>query len=381
MIWLLLSLLWCLLTIGTFLLLKRRYAALIELETSTPDPSTLPTLTVLIPARDEADNIGPCLESLTQQSYAPNKLQIIVIDDGSSDATAQITQHYKGRSIEVRLIEAGHLPSGWLGKSHACWVGSKHAHTEWICFVDADTRHESQLLASAVHRAVRENIDLLSLLPRQEMMGFWERVLMPISFMSLMILLDAERINDRSSSLAMAIGQFILIKKEVYDGIDGHAAIRDQVLEDVALARRVKSAGYNLKLFGGEELIRTRMYSGLKALWEGLARGGSELFGPVLTSFAIISSSLTAILPLAYPLWQTRVALETLEGMSFLSAFLASLGTASWYAAHLLAFQAYRVPFRYLLLLPFSNLLLAIVNAEGLIRRASGQRIWKGRNI
>ena len=380
-IWVILSSLWCILAIGAFLLLKSRYDALLPLRSSPSATIDPPSISVIIPARDEAENIGKCLESLTKQIYPHKTLKILVVDDGSTDDTILIAQGYMDQSIQVELIDAGVLPPGWLGKSHACWVGANSTHTDWLCFVDADTRHAPELISAAIHSAIDEEVDLLTLHPRQEMLGFWERLLMPIPFMTLMILLDAQGINNPKSEKALANGQFILIKKEVYVSIGGHAAIHDQVLEDVAIARLVKSSGFKLKLLGGSELIRTRMYAQLKTLWEGLARGGSELFGVPLTILAVLSSALTAFIPIAYPIWRLMLAWQRYDGITILSALLACAGSVAWYGAHTLAFHHYRVPYRYLLLLPISNLLIALVNAEGIIRRMRSQRIWKGRTI
>jgi chlorobactene glucosyltransferase len=306
---------------------------------------------------------------------------VIVVDDGSTDGTSPAAQQYEQDGFQLRILDAGPLPPGWLGKSHACWLGANAVEADWLCFVDADTRHDPALILTAVQAAIKEDVDLLSLHSRQEMLGFWERLLMPIPFMTLMILLDARRINDPTTATAMANGQFILIKRDVYHAHGGHAAIRDQVLEDVALARLVKSHGGRLKLLGGGQLIEARMYTSLKPLWQGLARSGSELFGVPLTGLAVLSSLLASILPLAYPFWRISVAITTPGFCSVLSAVLGCLGSLIWYGAHVLALHNYHVPYLYLPLLPVSNFLIAFANAEGIFRRLVGRRLWKGRRI
>jgi chlorobactene glucosyltransferase len=381
MIFLLVSMLWCSLATAAFLLLQSRYAALIDLDLFARSLEDLPVVAVIVPARNEVDNIDTCLDGLLQQLYPREKMQVIVIDDGSTDGTPQAARQYERDGFQPRVLDAGPLPTGWLGKSHACWLGANAVEADWLCFIDADTRHDPGLILSSVQAAIREDIDLLSLHPRQEMLGFWERLLMPIPFMTLMILLDAQRINDPTTTTAMANGQFILIKHDVYRALGGHAAIRDQVLEDVALARLVKSHGGRLKLLGGGQLIKVRMYASLKPLWQGLARSGSELFGVPLTSLAVLSSLLTSILPLAYPFWRISVAITMPDVYSVLSAVFGCLGSLIWYGAHTLALHNYRVPYRFLLLLPVSNFLIAIVNAEGIFRRLVGRRLWKGRHI
>jgi chlorobactene glucosyltransferase len=381
MIWLFLSTLWLVLAMLVSLLMRSRYAAMGSLNPRTRPPETMPSLAVIVPARDEAESIGACLSGLIAQTYPAGRMQVVVVDDGSTDGTASIARQFEQGSAQLTVIDAGPLPPGWIGKSHACWVGAKEVDADWLCFIDADTRHEPSLLVSAMSTALQGNTDLLSLHPRQEMLGFWERMLMPISFMSLMILLDARRINNPNSKNAMANGQFILIQQKVYEDVGGHHAIMGQILEDVALARLVKSRGYRLRLMGGDQLIRTRMYTNLKALWQGLARGGAELFGVPLTSLAILNSMLFSFLPLVYPLWQVSLAIGMPETNSWISAVVACLGSITWYSTHAIAMKTYRVPARYLLLLPVAYLLIALVNTEGILGRLRGRRLWKGRRI
>ncbi len=381
MLWIIISFTWMLLSIGILLLLGSRYDALEPLQPRTIDIDRLPTLGVILPVRNEAENILPCIESLIAQDYPSDRLQVIIADDDSQDTTTTIARKLARESKRVAFVEAGQLPEGWLGKPHACWVGATSTRTDWLCFLDADTRHSPNLLSSAVTLAELEEVDLLSLHPQQEMLDFWERLLMPIPFMNLMVLLDATAIRDPKSKQAMANGQFILIRKQVYDSIDGHQAVRDQVLEDVALARLVKAAGHRIRLLGGAGWIRTRMYTDIQSLWHGIARAGSELFGPALTSLAIITSILASFVPLTYPLWRIAQALVSPSYLWILSALFALAGSLVWYGAHALALRKYAVPLTYLLLLPLSYLFIAVINLDGLLRRARGRRIWKGRKL
>lgn len=381
MLWVVLSAVWFALATIEFILLKSRYDSLEDLAPQRRSSIGLPSLAVILPVRNEAENIGECLHSLMAQTYPSEKFEVIVVDDCSTDHTARIVQEFQGRWNRLRLVEAGPLPSGWLGKSHACWVGAGSVEAEWLCFIDADTRHASELLESSLNIALQDQVDLLSLHPHQEMLGFWERLLMPVSFMTLMILLDSSRINDPESKAAIAIGQFILIRSKVYQATGGHQAIRDQILDDVALARLVKTKGHPIKLMGGKHLIRTRMYTNLRSLWQGLVRGGSELFGVPITTIAVLSALCMTVLPLGYPTWRIVEVLRHLDMASLLSAVLACLGTAAWYGAHALAMHTYRVPYTYLLFLPLSSFLMAVVNADGIIRRLLGKRLWKDREI
>ena len=375
--WMLISLVWFGLAAGMLALLIQRYRTLKPLEAPAREPESWPQVSVIIPVRNEAACIEGCLEDLAAQHYTPSRLEVHVVDDGSTDGTGELAARYAEQQAGFHLHTAGPLPSGWLGKPHACWVGAGAAHGDWLCFLDADTRLAPDLLETAVARAEAEQVDLLSLHPRQEMIGFWERLLMPLPFMTLMILLDASRINDPASRRAMANGQFILVRRSAYDAVDGHRSIRSAVLDDVRLAERVKWSGRRILLLGGADLIRTRMYRDLSSLWQALARGGTELFGVPLTFTAAISSLVTAIFPLAFPIW---LAGERGSGNA-LALALAIIGSSLWYLMHALELRRHQVPLGYMLALPLSYVLIALVNLEGVLRRAFGRRLWKGRLV
>ncbi len=377
--YLLLSLAWVLVAGGSLAVLIQRHRALKSLEPADQAPGDWPSLSVIIPARNEAQTIGTCLQSLVEQSYPADRLQVVVVNDGSVDDTKGVVARFARDHPQITLVDAGHLPEGWLGKPHACWAGARRVQSEWLCFLDADTRAGPDLLKAAMSTALRRKLDVLSLHPRQEMLGFWERLLMPIPFMSLMLLMDANAINDPRRKQAMANGQFILVQRAAYVAVGGHEAIKGEVLEDVRLAQLLKGAGFHLQLMGGEKFIRTRMYSGLSMLWQGLARGGSELFGIPLTLLAILNSLVMSVFPFLYPIWLgSRLGRDP---QILPALLLAILGSMLWYTAHALELKRHQVPLVYLALNPFSMLLVGLVNLEGVLRRVAGARLWKGRRI
>ncbi|MEJ2011190.1 MAG: glycosyltransferase family 2 protein [Anaerolineales bacterium] len=373
------ALIWLTLSFAVLVLLVRRYRALKPLSAETVSLDEYPQVSVIVPARNEAGNIESFLQDLGRQAYPTGCYEVVVVNDGSTDATRSRALTITDEHPEFDLLDAGPLPQGWLGKPHACWVGAQRAGGDWLCFLDADTRLAPQLLFALMAQAVEADVDLLSLHPRQYMLGFWERLLMPVPFMTLMILMDAQAINDPQSPRAMANGQCILIRRSVYDEVGGHRAVHSAVLDDVRLAELVKGAGFRIQLLGGGELIHTRMYSDLPSLWQGLARGGSELFGLPLTVAAIFNALFAAVFPLAYPAWLSLWPGNLPE--FWLAIVLSVGGTLIWYTAHALELRRHRVPLGYLALLPLSNILIAVVNAEGVLRRLCGRRIWKGRQI
>ena len=226
----------------------------------------LPTVSVIVPARNEEQNIGDCVRSLLAQG---REVEIIVADDGSQDRTAEVVRQLAAHAPQLALVEVPPLPEGWIGKNHALEAGVKQSRGEWLLFTDADTRHAPVKLPAVVERAERERLDLISFSPRQEVHSWWEKAVIPQVYRALAKLYPYERVNDPADSLAAANGQYILIRKEVYLALGGHRAIRDALLEDVELARRAKQAGYRIWFGSGEGVVSTRMYSRFHEMWEG----------------------------------------------------------------------------------------------------------------
>ena len=229
--------------------------------------SPLPRISVIIPARDEARNITRCLRGLFLQTYPD--FEIIVVDDHSTDVTPQILKQLMSEYARLKIIPGADLPPGWAGKPHALVQGAQAASGEWLCFMDADTFAEPGLLQSTYHMAVQTGADIFSILTAQELGTFWERAILPLVFMGLSFGFPVERVNDPTKPDAISKGQFILIKKQVYQQVGGHRSVYDRVDEDRAFARVVKSAGFRLILADGRKVARTRMYTSLPEMWEG----------------------------------------------------------------------------------------------------------------
>ena len=382
MMGLLLGTAWLCFVVALFTLIRMRLRVLEELELPiVAQQEAVPRLGVIVPARNEQSNIETCLQSLVQQTYPAQALEIIVVDDHSTDETAAIVRKLMASHSQIHLIEAGPLPEGWNGKQHACWRGAGQAKGEWLCFMDADVKALPDLLLSATRFAEAEDLDLLSLFPFQEMLGFWERLLMPIAFLSLLFLMNPKRINDPQAKDAMAIGHFILVKRAAYDVTGGHQTVRSELLDDVALARCFKQEGLLIHLGSGKNLVRTRMYSDLKALWQGLTRGAAELTGgAAVTTLTVFSSLLIGWMPILLPCWVSQMSMEmnavSLRGLAIGAA---SLGSLIWFGAHTVMLRTHRIPLGYLLLLPLSYTALAVASFESIGRYLTGRRQWKGR--
>ncbi len=251
-------------------------------------------VSVIVPARDEEANLAQCLQSLVNQQGV--SYEVIVVDDHSTDRTREIAQ-----SFPVQVTEAAPLPDGWSGKCNACCSGAKPATGKWLLFTDADTRHSPSSIASGLHEAQACGAALLSYSPKQEVHGLAERALMPVIFAELAVSYRPREISDPASPVAAANGQYLLIRRDAYDAVGGHAAVAKAILEDVELARKIKSAGYRLQ-FHASDVVSTRMYRSFPQMWEGWTKNLVLLFpnarGVALRrsiEFVLIVASLIAV--------------------------------------------------------------------------------------
>jgi glycosyltransferase involved in cell wall biosynthesis len=256
-------------------------------------------LSVIVPARNEEDGIGDCLGSLASQSDAVFQLrvdwEILAVDDGSTDRTKEITQGIEG----VTVIEARPLPNGWTGKSNACWTAAQQAKGAWLLFTDADTVHEPGNLIRAMHEAEKAKVAMLSYSSRQIVTGFWQRAVMPLVFSELTLAYPYEKVSDPESPVAAANGQFILVRSEAYFAAGGHAAVSGSVLEDVALARRIKRRKLGIRLRYAPEALSTRMYRSFGQMYEGWTKNLALVFGNplMLASWRLLDLLLLIGLP------------------------------------------------------------------------------------
>ena len=263
--------------------------------TATETLAHPPTVSVVIPARNEEACLGDCLQSLVSQAGVP--FEIIVVDDHSTDRTREIAQSFPG----VRVIDAGPLPQGWTGKNNAVTSGARQSRGEWLLFTDADTIHTPGSLARALAEAQDNNAELLSFSPEQIAVTFWEMATLPVVFAELARQYPPSIVSDPSSRIAAANGQFILIRRETYNAVGGHAAVAGDILEDVALARAVKRSGRKIRFRYAPDAVRTRMYRNYRQLRDGWTKNLALLF-PRPSWLAAKTLALWAVLLLTLPL-------------------------------------------------------------------------------
>lgn len=337
-------------------------------------------VSIIVPARNEIHNIETCLQSLGAQEGLPGGFSITVVDDNSEDGTAAAVERQIALGCPVALVAAGALPEGWVGKPHACWRGAVAAQGGWLCFMDADVRAARQLVAAALDAAERQEIDLLSLHPFQELGSFWERLIFPAGLLIIACAKDLAAVAAPGSSAAGANGQFILIRRRVYFDLGGHARVASAICEDRALALAAQQAGYRVRVLAAEHLATTRMYRDLPSLWEGLSKNALEILGSsgrtllaAAVGMAIGWAALAVPAALAVAIFPHPSALE------WVGLGLAATGSTIVVGIQIGTARHFRVPSVFGILLAggyTAAFLLACYS--WLLRRGAGV-IWKGR--
>jgi len=229
------------------------------------------SVSVLIPARNEAHNIGRCLRSLLAQDYPVT--EILVLDDNSTDETAAVVESIASEDDRVRLISGSPLPQGWMGKNYACHQLAELATGSWLLFTDADTDHKAGALSWTMGAAQQGRAGLVSLIPHSVTHTLGEEVLLPIIPLGLLGLLPLW-LGDRIpiSYATMAIGTLMLFRRDTYVQVGGHQGVCGEIAEDVCLARLVRRSGGNVLLVDGSDYLEVHFYHGFREAWHGLAK-------------------------------------------------------------------------------------------------------------
>lgn len=351
-----------------------------------PSPESAPFVTICVPARDEERSIEACARSLLEQDYPPDRFEVVVLDDRSTDATPAILARLRAQDERLRVRQGAPLPNGWQGK---CWalhqaVQSASQTAAYLLFTDADTVHDPRMLSSVVSFAEAHGIDLLSLGPDQELGTESERVLLPmILAMSVTANGTLAEVNDPARvDVAKAVGQFILFRANAYRRIGGHEAVRGEIVEDFAIARVAKNRGCRLLLADGRHLVRTRMYRSGREIWDGFSKNTFDEVQrhPGGAFVALLGLPLLAIGPYVLAL----VGAGRLRRRARLSDVVLLLQAKAQCLALLAvgraAVSAWDLPTRYALAQPIASLFLWAVTANSTWRNLSGRGVvWKGR--
>jgi glycosyltransferase involved in cell wall biosynthesis len=350
-----------------------------------PEPEELMDLTVIVPARNEADCLGACLQSLVGQSeeiFALGKdWELVVVDDHSSDRTRAIAAGIADGRAGVKVLEAGKLEKGWTGKTNAIWTAAKKARGRWLLFTDADTIHEAGDLRRAIHEATRHKVGMLSYSPRQIVSGLAQRALMPLVFCELALAYPPAKVSDPNQRIAAANGQFLLVEREAYRRLGGHASVSDKVLEDVQLAFLAKRRKVGLRFRYADDAVSTRMYRSTMAMIEGWTKNLALLFhnALALAVWRALDILLLAGLPvLAIELWNARFAAHSIQwlGAGWVLALLWVRTVVRFYAR----VAKSNFPFVDCLLAPLGLPLFVVLLYRSWFQHRILKRVnWKGR--
>lgn len=338
----------------------------------------MPTLAVIVPARNEAATIGRCLNALSGQTYPADRMSLTVVDDSSTDGTAK---EVRERAPTVGLIDAGLLPDGWFGKPHACWRGAELAETDWLCFIDADVCAGPDLTVSAVAAAEAGNLDMLSVQPFQELDSFWERLIIPSGMLMIACAKRPVSLGMQSGGSAAVNGQILLVRRSAYQRIGGHAAVHAEVCEDTGLAQRMLSAGFRVKVVAGEEFARVRMYHGFSSLWEGFSKNAVDIMGGCRATVrtAVLSVFVAWAVPLI-PLGLRLTISRKADPAAAAGLALASFASCVALGVQGGALRHFRASLLLLPLLPVGVTAAAALAIGSARLRRTGNIRWKGRS-
>lgn len=356
------------------------------LDITTPPvqaPASGPPVSIIVPARNEQANIRCCVHALLDQDYPD--FEVIVVDDRSTDATPAILAELSAREARMLVVNGLELPQGWAGKPHALYQAARVAKGDWLLFVDADTFLSPNALSASIASAIRCGADLYTVMTEQILGSFWEKTVMPLVLTALSVGFSPRKVNDPATRDAIANGQYILIKRSVYDAIGGHQKLHNLIVEDKAISEQVKWNGYRLIVADGRGVARTHMYYSLPEMWEGWTKniylGLSDR--PGLLLLGVFGAFLALMAALFMPVWPA-LGLAWLAGAGGWMALAVTLEALGVWAAILYyrvrVARAMGISAWYALTTPLGAGIFAAMMFTSAWKVLSGQGVrWKGR--
>jgi cellulose synthase/poly-beta-1,6-N-acetylglucosamine synthase-like glycosyltransferase len=345
--------------------------------------SDAPLVSVLVPARNEQHRVlEDCIRSILAQDYG--RFEVIAVNDRSTDSTGEILEALARGDERLHVVEGEELPPGWLGKPYAMQQALSHARGEWILATDADMIFEPAVLRTALDRVLENNGDALTLIPRFETGSFWERVMIPAWEWVFLMFTLFYRIDDPKTERAAGIGGFFLVRRTVLDRVGGYEALRDEVMEDLRLAERIKRVGARLMIDRAPALIRTRMYTNFREMWECSTKNwfSGVNFSLPLALFCVLSMYLVAVVPALIAVVSV-LAIALGPGAGLISVVIPA--ALSWILQVLvLAIVSRRseVSAVYALTAPLGLALIYAMLFDSGVRITTGRGVtWKGRRI
>jgi cellulose synthase/poly-beta-1,6-N-acetylglucosamine synthase-like glycosyltransferase len=360
-------------------------------------PDVPPLVSILVPAKDEGAGIARCIERIVQQDYPA--FEIIAINDRSTDNTAKTLDHlqinYNAAAppvtvsvnkkthetpvtpVNLRVVHITDLPAGWLGKCHALHEGVKHAAGEYLFFVDSDVTLAQDALSKMVALTLERKIDAMSIATTIRCETFIEKLMLPLLAGTWMAMFAGDQTNEESEpDKAVANGQVFLIHAAAYRTVDGHAAVRDRIVEDVELMRLLKKQGFKCRFYAGRHLASTRMHTSLRQMFHGWARifAGSarSSMTPILIGILFLCLCVLSVYVIGIYALFTRE--DTLLQTAFIHWLLMTIACCfvwHWSGNH----------WWYALLLPISVPIELAILCFTIIKSYTGVVEWRGMKI
>lgn len=341
---------------------------------------TSPKVSIILPARNEEEFLGKCLDSLIQQDY--ENYEIVVIDDSSEDSTGKIISDYAKKDSKVIHVSAREKPDGWMGKNWACMEGYRKATGELLLFTDADTTHQKNVISLAVSHLLSFDLDALSTIPKMLTFDFWTKITLPMISTFLHTRFSALNVNDPSKKTGYFFGSFFIIRKKTYEQVGMHEGVKHEIIEDGALGKKVKESGHKIKMVRGEHLIKAVWARDKVTLWNALKRLMVPLY---LQSSKIAIGIFFAVLFLLFvpfPIFAASVLLPTETLSSKILCITASAASLLIYIGGIIeAKKGLELRYIHALFAPLGSLVVVLGFLSGLLQANKASSVtWRGRS-
>jgi cellulose synthase/poly-beta-1,6-N-acetylglucosamine synthase-like glycosyltransferase len=342
-------------------------------------PHSKPKVSVILPARNEEEFIERCLNSLIDQDY--ENYEIIAIDDRSEDRTGEIVKKIAEKSSRVKYVLAGPKPQKWMGKNWACIEGFKKATGELLLFTDADTFHKKNIISLAVAHLLSENLDALTVIPKMLCLDKWTRITLPVLSTFLHTRFSTLRVNDSSKKTGYFFGSFFIITRKTYETVGTHEGVKSEIVEDGALGKKVKEAGFKLKMVRGEHLVEAVWARDWTTLWHALKRLMTPLYLQASSLAVAIFVAVLFLLLMPFPIFVYSTIFSNLSesfsilfGTSIFASMLVFLGSA------IDAKKGLGLSIKYALMSPIGSAIIVGGFASGILNAKSNNAVtWRGR--
>ena len=349
------------------------------LEKFTKKDHTNPKVSIILPARNEEKFIKKCLDSLLNQEY--ENYEIVAIDDSSEDLTGKIIQEYAKKNSKVIYVSARPKPNDWMGKNWACMEGYKKATGELLLCTDSDTKHSNKVISLAVSHLLSSNLDALTVIPKMLCLDFWTKITLPMISTFLHTRFSAVRVNDPTKKTGYFFGSFFIIKREAYESIGTHEGVKNEIIEDGALGKKVKESGFKLKMVRGERWIEAIWARDFSTLWNALKRLMVPLYLQEGNIAIGIFFAVLFLLFMPFPIFAYSI-ISFNQTNSFTILLIASVVSSILvYAGGMLdAVKGLQLKSHYALLAPLGSFIVVCGFLSGLVHAKSQTAVtWRGR--